>query len=61
MDPGAFGSFYSPLATAIPPAMRYPYPPTPSTTPSARAGMIFYPQPLSVSEATSQATVTSAR
>ena len=54
MDPTAFGGFYSPLATAVPPGMRYPYPPTPSTTPSARTSMIYFPQPLPVSDTTSQ-------
>lgn len=56
MDPTAFGNFYSPFATAIPPGMRYPYPPTPATpgttTPGARS-MIFYPQPI-LPEAPSQ-------
>ncbi|XP_019852682.1 PREDICTED: uncharacterized protein LOC100635737 isoform X2 [Amphimedon queenslandica] len=54
----AFTGFYSPLATAIPPSLRYPYPPTPSSTPARSVGgggaptpsggILYYPQqPLS--------------
>lgn len=58
--PAAFAGFYSPLGTAIPPSLRYPYPPTPSTTPGRSSaggggagpapsggGLLYYPQPLS--------------
>lgn len=54
MDPAAFGTFYpSPLATAIPPGMRYPFTPSPATSVGAR-GMVFYPQQLGVPDTPNQ-------
>jgi len=51
MDPHTFQNYYPTLPT-LPPAMRpFPFPATSSGSPSNR-GMIFYPQPLPMTDNT---------